>query len=225
MLRHEDSEPEALSDVLRGRMLETNNVSRSPVPKPARASSVDSRREFPDGIDPQSHWGQVPDGVRSAVRAAVARKRWPLVLAGPVGTGKTTIAALVYRGWHLADGRNGTCRWRLCDELLSQIYSARLKGHVITFTPNGETVKNTESGLRRAVRDADLLVLDDLGRAQVRDDQYSILLDVLDSRAHKPTIITTNKTIEQLDEVYDTRLVSRISRHILPITGRDRRQD
>lgn len=37
--------------------------------------------------------------------------------------------------------------------------------------------------------------------------------------------IATNRTIEQLGEVYDSRLMSRIARNVVPVIGRDRRQD
>src|SRR5699024_3603667 len=68
--------------------------------------------------------------------------------------------------------------------------------------------------------EADILVLDDLGtevgsfnrQSQAGDFSVRILTGILNGRTSKPTIFTTNLGKEQMKQIYDGRIMSRLLR-------------
>ena len=71
-----------------------------------------------------------------------------------------------------------------------------------------------ESELLDALELADLLVLDDLGAEQASDWQLSKLFEVIDTRAGKPTIYTTNHNSMTLAEQVGNRNFDRLLHNV-----------
>lgn len=88
----------------------------------------------------------------------------------------------------------------------------------------GRSDDTYRSELRKAA-DASLLVLDDLGIRKPSEGMFHLLFDVLELRKTKPTIITSNKTIDELSDHYtDGRIYSRLAAGtVMQMTGKDRR--
>lgn len=136
-----------------------------------------------------------------------------LLFYGTVGTGKTFISACIANA--------------LIDE-----------GHKCLVT-NFSRIVNTIMGLREGkqdyidgLNDYSLLVMDDL--AAERDTEYmnEIVMNVIDARYRigKPIIVTTNLTVEQLQNPQDVmkqRIYSRLLEMCIPIevAGGDRRKE
>lgn len=103
--------------------------------------------------------------------------------------------------------------WRRADSFLLDLSMGR----------NDDTYRNE---IRKAA-DASLLVLDDLGIRKPSEGMCHLLFDLLELRKSKPTIITSNKTLDELSEQYtDGRIYSRLAAGtVMQMTGEDRRAD
>lgn len=68
-------------------------------------------------------------------------------------------------------------------------------------------------------------MLDDLGVRKPSEGMFHLLFDVLEIRKSLPTVITSNKTLDELSEIYtDGRIYSRLAAGtVLMMTGDDRR--
>lgn len=181
-------------------------------------------RQAPPGVPQEIFLEQVKPELLDDIRDAFARGKFPVFIHGPVGCGKTCAAACIYRTWKVSENRAGTVRWRRCDTLLDEILKARFSDGVTVETPGGDLVRMTESGLFTMFGAADLAVLDDIGTSKLNEERYPALLRLLDSRVGKPTIITSNKGPSELSDVYDYRVISRVSAGmVIFVSGDDRR--
>ena len=76
--------------------------------------------------------------------------------------------------------------------------------------------------------DCDLLIIDDLGSEFINQFTVSCVYNIINARilAEKPTIISTNFTLNELEQKYDRRVTSRILNcyNILQFIGNDIRQ-
>ena len=169
------------------------------------------RRTGPPGYE-YCDW----QGVRNAEKVASvldaqlsienAHPRLPVFLTGGAGRGKTGLAAVLYR---IAQRPI----WRRADSFLLDLSMGR-----------GDDTYRSE--IRKA-GDASLLVLDDLGVRKPSEGMFHLLFDVLELRKKAPTIITSNKSLDELCEIYsDGRIYSRLAAGtVMTITGEDRRID
>lgn len=144
------------------------------------------------------------------------------MLWGPVGTGKTCIAALMY-GHRPKNTRTG---WFQADTLFRQLAAARAN-------PESKVTIHDQYGEQRDVefllawdqiRNADFLVIDDIGTVEPSPAQSSIFTEILTARAGKKTVFTTNLNRSQLEGVFDARHVSRLfAGNAVQLLGSDRR--
>jgi chromosomal replication initiation ATPase DnaA len=151
-------------------------------------SEPEKRRRLPDGYE-HADWSQVwqRERMRSEILRVHEAKRWPLYLHGPTGTGKTTLAALIYEGWDRVP------MWYRADDYL------------IDFADRDGRAK-----MREKVAATPCLFLDDLGVRPPTPPMMQALFDTLEIRARKPIVIVSNLNAQQLSNVYDERIVSRI---------------
>jgi len=140
-----------------------------------------------------------------------------MFLYGSQGAGKTHACAaavkhLWLQGWVAA--------WAPFEELLLRIRATYKRGG------------GSEWDVIKPLCEAEVFVLDDLGvtvsaNQQETDFSVRILLVLLDSRLAncRKTFITTNKTVEDLGQTFDSRIASRIVElcTVLRLTGEDRR--
>ena len=135
-----------------------------------------------------------------------------LFLCGHPGTGKTHLAASIVRRV-ISMGKS--IRFRRA----AQLYQA------IRDSYGNDSVSEAE--VLADFVDAPLLVLDDLGTGSLSDHERRYTLEVLDSRlnANRPTIITSNLTIEQIRDAMDDRIASRLNTFkLISFNGQDRRK-
>lgn len=72
------------------------------------------------------------------------------------------------------------------------------------------SVQISEHELERMISEHGLVVLDDLGSRQtVSDPRYEIVKMLLDKRTHKPLIVISNLSLDDLAKVYDQRVTER----------------
>jgi DNA replication protein DnaC len=152
---------------------------------------------LPEGVSPDPH-------IRATVRAAFERckafaekpENW-LLLVGTYGCGKTHLAAAI-ANHSLANG--APALFLNTPDLLDFLRE--------TFAPKSET---TYSDRFDEIRDAPLLILDDLGTESPTQWAIEKLYQLLNYRynAHLPTVITTNKRIEDIEPRVASRLSDR----------------
>lgn len=119
-----------------------------------------------------------------------------LLFFGKTGLGKTHLSLsianeVIKKGYSVVYGPIST----LINKIESEHFSRENKK---------ETLSN--------IIDSDLLILDDLGCEFSTSFTISVMYEIINSRIlnKKPTIINTNLTIDELEKMYQQRLVSRI---------------
>lgn len=143
-----------------------------------------------------------------------------LLLVGPYGTGKSHLAVSVTK--ELMDS-GYKCLFLSVPKLLTKIRQ----------TYNGNS-KFSEADILELIESVDLFVLDDLGteyankRNHDENDNWTHtkLFEVLDNRAGKPTIFTTNLKSNELVEKLNERNLSRImdGTEVIKMEGPDYRR-
>lgn len=147
---------------------------------------------------------QVADGL---VIDQAGHEKPGLLLIGPTGTGKTTLAAIIFRQW------------------IEHGMSAVWTDYTMFIKRIQESYNDTYEGPTRqqmilTVAEAKYVVLDDLGSKvpgknsvnPASADKVEIIYQVLSIREKRrlPTIITTNLEKEELYAHFENRIVSRI---------------
>lgn len=138
-----------------------------------------------------------------AVCRNCAKDTHDLVLSGPSGCGKTHLAVGIMRAM-VQDGSLGYAggRFITASELLMEIRG----------TYNGDKWVN-ESDLVECFGNVDLLVLDDLGAEKATEWAIATLYLIIDRRYRemKPTIVTTNLSVDDIATYLSPRIASRLA--------------
>lgn len=139
-----------------------------------------------------------------------------IFLWGDVGVGKTWMMAALLKHY--------LCEGFTCQRVNFDDFCCRVRA-----TMNNRSVK-TEYDLIKKLVDVDKLFIDDLGlRSKAETDfAYVTFFSILDRRQERylPTYISTNKTIDQLKQSFDTRIASRLGMGtVIEMKGEDRRQN
>ena len=189
------------------------------------ASRTDRVRHWPETVV-HGNWRGFEASVAVQCLEAVDAARWPLLLAGCPGSGKSVAACLLAR-------QSPSWRFWEASRLLALIVSARTSDSKTAPWPvwpelcetPGQTVELTESQMLRHIETAGMLVLDDVGTRDLRDAQADVFLTILNLRVNKPTIITTNCDRAKLTAAVGARSVSRIlAGSVVKFPQVDRRQ-
>ena len=130
-----------------------------------------------------------------------------LVLTGPSGTGKSHLAAAITNA--ILDRQEGAL-WVFVPDFLDHLRT--------TFNPQSEV---SYDELFATVRDAPVLVLDDLGAQSTSPWAEEKLYQILSHRydARKPTVITTSKLIDTFDGRLRSRLLDTDLSRIVNVVG------
>ncbi len=136
-----------------------------------------------------------------------------LLITGSVGTGKTRLLAAMCREFILAG--------RSVDFSTSHGFFMRIRG---SYAANAQEEETT---VIKHFCNVHFLALDDLGReGRATEHVLSFLHHILSERLgnYRPTAITTNLSFEDMAQVYDQGIASRLSAFIpLTLVGTDRR--
>jgi DNA replication protein DnaC len=150
---------------------------------------------------------RVAEAISEQTRKGVTSPRFPVYVYGPVGTGKSGIAAVLYR---IAT----SALWRRADSYLLDLSTGRQEGG--SYRQEMTKIESTH-----------VLVLDDLGLRKPSEGMFHMLFDILERRKAKMTVITSNHSPEELRAVFeDGRIYSRLMAGTpLACEGKDRRVD
>jgi len=141
------------------------------------------------------------------VRQFIASPTGGLMIAGPVGTGKTYLASCVVNAF--LDNLKRVTFGGVVNLL------GRIRRSYNRDTPEGEAQQEQEWEIIEELTTVPLLVLDDLGKERVRDWVEEILFRVIDTRygEKRLLVVTTNFMPQELEKRYPavgTMLVSRL---------------
>lgn len=160
-------------------------------------------------------WGQVCDAINA--------KLWPIVFQGAPGVGKTSAAALVYQLWPHSSGNYEPGFYEL-GELTRLLCDAKYGRPGSVERKNGQMVEMSVEKIMDICSTTDLLVLDDLGAVFASPQNLDCLTSILNWSQHRPAIVTTNFTPQQVDQIYGPRIASRLfAGATVKFTGYDRR--
>ena len=143
---------------------------------------------------------------------------WPLYIHGNSGCGKTCAAACVYTIWPAHEVNHNGHVERIREPIWTDCQMFMADFAVMRADRRAEATRN-------AVRNTGLLVLDEIGVRGMTDPQLTAFKEVINLRAGKPLIATSNKTPAELMTLLgDQRIVDRIlAGTILELTGASRR--
>ena len=135
---------------------------------------------WPEGVE-----RAIPSAVDPALLAGVLKAcqeaRWPIVLAGPCGTGKSCLAAML---------ASQVPYWRFISAagLLGSLMTARTAETktVAMRTMTGKIVERTESEIWRWIEEASMLVLDDVGLRAETEARAEAFLEVMNKPDMRP---------------------------------------
>jgi DNA replication protein DnaC len=165
--------------------------------------SSQSMRPLPKGVE-RADFTSVP----KVIVESIVNGPWPVYLCGDAGRGKTFIAASAY----VACPANHVL-WIDFQRWSKEIMKAR--------QGLGEI---REAWELRKVEESRLVCIDDCGLKSDSEAQSGLLLEVLNLRQGKPTIVTCNHEPIALPRVFDSRVTSRLlSGSIIKLVGPDRR--
>lgn len=182
----------------RSRQVYERVMGQPDIPDDVYHYSLDDFRAYPDA---QDYARQLIDG---AITDSTGATKNGLLLAGPTGTGKTTLGSLVFR----ARAEKG------CAAIWTK-YLKFIKRVQATYDDDYDGP--SRASIVSMVSLAPFLMLDDIGSITTANkkasaDRNEILDEVIDTRnARKlPTIITTNLTLDELYVHFEPRIISRI---------------
>lgn len=146
-------------------------------------------------------------------QAAAGDVRWPILLLGPPGVGKTCAALCVL---DVAGG----FYWTAAD-LAAELIKAQ-QGRLLTV--GGRETVWPERVWAEAGKSA-LVVLDELGGGgRVTEHQAACVKKCLDVREGKPLICVSNLDLPRIEGLYDAPIASRLAGGtVLGVGGKDRR--
>jgi hypothetical protein len=154
-----------------------------------------------------------PEDFSQFIRDWIGQSPTPsLLLTGPTGTGKTHMAAAIVR---LRVETKGPILFKRASAFYSAVRESFSQPNV------------SEADVMRKYGEYPMLVLDDLGSGSLSDHERRSTLELLEMRSDdfRPTVVTTNWTIEQIGERMDDRIASRLSEFkLLRFEGKDRRR-
>ena len=136
-----------------------------------------------------------------------------LILMGPVGTGKTSLAISILR------------------KAIEQGYN----GYLISMTSLFDTLLTLSKGpsehylkFENRIRNSPLLVLDDFGAEYTSEWVQQKVASIIADRVErsKSTVITSNLSVEQIKSAYDSRVYDRLkgTSFLISFKGKSQRQ-
>lgn len=163
-------------------------------------------------------WEAVSPRLYAALQDAFKSKKFPILLSSPPGLGKTLAMACLYRTLPQS------VYWWDAINFVRFVQQARRDGSIVL---PGALYECSESSIwKTRIDKPHILFIDEIGLRNPSPSQYEIMYELINRRADKPTIYSTNKTLKELHEMFDARISSRLSAGtIIEIQGGDRRRE
>lgn len=194
---------------------QASTTASRPSSAPRLSLRASPQREILPQVQREIH--RAPAPLLATLRALLrGEARWPLLVTGPAGTGKTCacLALLDYVVGAAYQTVPGFCA------LLIESQQGRLE-----WSSGGHGGKLWPAQLWAKWRESSLACLDEIGaRATVTDHHYETVKACLDERQGRPLIAASNLDLATIGKLYDDRIASRLAAGtVLQLEGEDRR--
>jgi DNA replication protein DnaC len=132
-----------------------------------------------------------------------------IFMNGSTGLGKTFLSAAI------------------ANELLKKGFSVAFDTiqNYLRAIENEHFGRSTDRDTLQIINDADLLIIDDLGSEFSSSFYSAAIYNIINTRLNKcaPTIISSNLSLQELQDKYDDRIISRLTGMFswMPFLGRD----
>lgn len=150
-------------------------------------------------------------------------REWPILMYGPTGRGKTCAMACVF----MAIPSRSMALWFDTGELLQRLMECRKSsnGNITRYNQEGIAITESEFDIKRKINNAKYVFFDDVGVVGPTEAKRGAFEEIINIRKGKPTLYSSNKSAEELADIYDMRIVSRLfdGTPIEVKTGVDRR--
>jgi hypothetical protein len=149
--------------------------------------------------------------VSEVVREWIRQPSAGLFIFGGVGRGKTHLASGIFR--YLVEAWTHVVFQR-CAKFYEDVRE--------TFRTN-----SSEGAVLNPLERVRFLIFDDLGAGKLSDYERRLALELIEQRinSNRPTVVTTNWSLDQISELMDDRIASRLSLFTqLKLTGEDLRE-
>ncbi len=162
-------------------------------------------------IQPREYMATIRDIARAYCGHFSELKDRNMFFSGQPGSGKTWLLSGIA---HDINAQGKTVLMLSADYFFDLLAEIRMLKY--SFRPEPDRYARSEM-IAEAIRDCDLLIIDDLGRERQDDNSYMDLLQLLDSRIRDKAhmIIASNQDIDYLQRKYDGRVAGRIAGNFL----------
>ncbi len=165
------------------------------------------------GTSPRNHMQEVYDNCRDYAEK-FGKNSFSLLFRGGTGLGKTFLSACIAR---VVSQKGYSVVYETAVEAIGAFENQKFR--------DGE---NDADARVERILSCDLLILDDLGTEMITEFSKSVVYTIINSRllAGKKTIISTNFSMDRIEEVYTPQIASRLTGEYqdLPFVGRDIRR-
>lgn len=160
-------------------------------------SNVPNPEKYHSDISPQENMREVVKISKEFIQNFENPTTKNLLFTGTAGTGKTYISSCI------------------ANELMQKGYSVLyqtspvLLDNILNYKYSNHSSKELYDNLF----EVNLLVIDDLGTENMTGAKFTEIFTILNSRLLKPytkTLISTNFSLKELSQIYDTRIISRL---------------
>ena len=165
---------------------------------------------------------KVPEAALNAIRGLKESRRWPLLLTGNVGAGKTCAAACLYGAYSRMP------MWHRADDLLLGMATGRTDGIFVDVKNELNEVERRKLAFNTFVSrvgSTTCLFLDDLGTRRPTESMLQAMFDIMEYRKGKALVVTTNLSVQGIAELFDDRIADRFAcGTIIKFEGDSRRE-